>query len=195
MDSARLVRDRWNVTLLEARTPGSRIDARAIVRVRPGCRLALGQRVVIAPGCILEISDEGLADAPGGMLEIGEDTYIGEMSNIRAVGQSRIGKRCLIAQGVTIVGSNYRAEPGRPIQGQGWRTDKLGMEIGDDVWIGAGAAVMAGVRIGDGCIIGANSVVTRDIPAFSIATGVPARIRASRARPQPSVSGDASSVK
>lgn len=52
--------------------------------------------------------------------------------------------------------------------------------IGHDVWIGHGAVVMPGVRIGNGAVIGANSVVTRDVPAFMIAAGVPARTTRSR---------------
>ena len=48
--------------------------------------------------------------------------------------------------------------------------------IGDDVWLGARVIVVAGVEIGDGCIIGASSVVTRSIPAGSIAVGNPARV-------------------
>jgi phosphonate metabolism protein (transferase hexapeptide repeat family) len=49
------------------------------------------------------------------------------------------------------------------------------VEIGHDVWIGHGAVVMPGVRIGNGAVIGANSVVTSDVPAFAIVAGVPAR--------------------
>lgn len=48
--------------------------------------------------------------------------------------------------------------------------------IEDDVWIGAGSVILAGVTIGKGCVIGANSVVTKDIPPYSIATGVPAKV-------------------
>ena len=56
--------------------------------------------------------------------------------------------------------------------------------IGDDVWLGARVMVVAGVEIGDGCIIGASSVVTRSIPAGSIAVGHPARIVGQRGDPK-----------
>ena len=52
--------------------------------------------------------------------------------------------------------------------------------VGQDVWFGAGVRVMKNVTIGDGCVIGAGTVVTKDIPPYSIAVGVPARIVGSR---------------
>lgn len=54
------------------------------------------------------------------------------------------------------------------------------INIADDVWIGAGTVIVAGVTIGKGCVIGSNSVVTRDIPPYSIAAGVPAKVIRSR---------------
>lgn len=52
--------------------------------------------------------------------------------------------------------------------------------IGNDVWIGRRAIIMPGVSIGDGCIIGAGAVVTKDVPPFSVAGGVPAKVIKSR---------------
>jgi phosphonate metabolism protein (transferase hexapeptide repeat family) len=61
---------------------------------------------------------------------------------------------------------------------QGFRERRRGkpVNIGNDVWIGHGAVVMPDVNIGDGAIVGANAVVTRDVPAYSIVAGVPARV-------------------
>jgi len=52
----------------------------------------------------------------------------------------------------------------------------LATKIGSDVWIGANVIIKAGVTIGDGCFIGAGSVVTKDIPPFSVAAGNPCRV-------------------
>lgn len=71
-----------------------------------------------------------------------------------------IGENCRIYQNVSIAGRNGR---GAPI-------------IGNNVFIGAGACILGGVKIGDGASIGANAVVISDVPAFSVAVGIPAKI-------------------
>ncbi len=55
-----------------------------------------------------------------------------------------------------------------------------GVVIEDDVWLGAGVMILDGVRVGTGCVVGAGSVVTKELPPFSVAVGVPARIVANR---------------
>jgi acetyltransferase-like isoleucine patch superfamily enzyme len=67
---------------------------------------------------------------------------------------------------------------------------RFGITIGDDCWIGNRATILDGVRIGRGCVIGAAAVVTRDLPEFSVAVGVPARIvRDRRAAAAPGAGG------
>jgi acetyltransferase-like isoleucine patch superfamily enzyme len=61
-----------------------------------------------------------------------------------------------------------------PIRSQ--PTEELPITIGDDVWLGASAIVLGGVSIGEGSVVGAGSVVTQDLPPYSIARGVPARV-------------------
>ena len=101
-----------------------------------------------------------------------------------------IGKFCMIASEVTFImnGANHLTEAisAYPfaIFGEDWSNAMEGKEhpfkgdtiIENDVWIGYGAVINKGVSIGDGCIIGANSVVTRDIPPYTIAAGAPARV-------------------
>lgn len=93
---------------------------------------------------------------------IGGGLYIPHPYSV-VVGKSRIGNRVTILQNVTI-GTSSRSEISAPI-------------IGDHVFIGAGAAVLGKVKIGDGATIGANSVVLSDVPQNAIAVGAPARAR------------------
>ena len=102
-----------------------------------------------------------------------------------------IGKFCQIASGIKIImnGANHRMNSVTTysfnIMGNGWEkvTPKLtdlpfkgDTVIGNDVWIGQNVTILPGVHIGDGAIIGANSVVTKDIPAYHIAAGNPCKV-------------------
>ena len=87
-----------------------------------------------------------------------------------------IGNYVMIAHNVMIIGVNHAMddrEVPMMLQGEG-KTGPINIE--DDVWIGAGAIILSGVTIGKGSVIGAGSVVTKDIPAYSIAVGNPARV-------------------
>ena len=70
-------------------------------------------------------------------------------------------------------------DPDRSVTEQGWQ-DAGPMEIGRNAWIGMGSIVLPGVRIGEGCVIGAGSVVTRDVEDFTVAAGNPAKAIRSR---------------
>jgi virginiamycin A acetyltransferase len=108
--------------------------------------------------------------------EIHKGVYIGPQCNI---GMCSIGENSLIASGVHIISGNNQhsfSDLNTPIQQQAGTYTKV--FIGKDCWIGNGALVFA--NIGDHSVIGAGSVVTKDIPAYSIAVGNPARIIDSR---------------
>ena len=117
------------------------------------------------------------------------DFHVGDPANIR------IGRNCAINEGVLLlghhqitIGDDVILSAGAMLIDAGLDSAKFGLverpeyEVGeivleDGVWIGAGAIVLAGVRVGRKSIIGAGSVVTRDVPAFSVAVGNPARVR------------------
>lgn len=99
----------------------------------------------------------------------------------------RVGKYCSIAAGATIfLGGNHRVDwistypfnvlfpEGKHIVGH--PATKGDVNIGNDVWIGANAVIMSGVTIGDGAVVGACSVVTKNVPPYAIVAGNPARI-------------------
>lgn len=135
-------------------------------------RVSLGDGVTIAgPSSIVVLDGGGLT---GSQLSIGAGTYVGEFANIRAAGAPiSIGANCLVAQSVTIVGSNHGTRAGLRIVDQPW--EGTGVEIGDDVWIASNCVVVAGARIGSGAVVAANSVVRGEVPENAIMAGSPAR--------------------
>jgi acetyltransferase-like isoleucine patch superfamily enzyme len=109
-----------------------------------------------------------------GQIEIGENTYIGPYTCLSG-DLIKIGKSCLIASQSGLYASNHVFEDtSKPIKEQGFIYK--GIIIEDDCWIGNGVRVLDGVTIGRGSVVGAGAVVTKDIPPYSIAVGVPAKI-------------------
>ncbi|GAB3003120.1 acyltransferase [Amycolatopsis acidiphila] len=103
--------------------------------------------------------------------EIGENCTLNPFSELR--GLVRMGDGVRVGAHTSILGFNHRMEPDEPIYRQGL-THK-GITIGDDVWIGSHVVIVDGVTIGAHSVIGAGSVVTKDVPAWTVAAGNPAR--------------------
>lgn len=111
---------------------------------------------------------------PTAGITIGKNCFLGEYNVIRGQGGVSIGNEVYTGPMVQIVAVNHvYTDPHRPIRKQGITAQ--GIVIEDDVWIGANATIVDGVTVGKGSIIGAGSVVTRDIPPYSIAVGTPAK--------------------
>jgi acetyltransferase-like isoleucine patch superfamily enzyme len=139
-------------------------------------RMRLGDRVHLDRGVDVKAHQQA-------EIEIGSHTYIGPYTCLS--GDSiKIGKDCLIASHSGIYANNHIfADPERPIREQG--NSYRGIVIEDDCWLGSGVRVVDGVTIGQGSIIGAGAVVTKDIPPYSIAVGVPAKVIGQRAPGSP----------
>ena len=117
--------------------------------------------------------------AYGGYITFGDGSSIGPFSLVYGNGGVQIGKNVMIANHCSIVAFNHIFERNDiPMAYQG-RTEK-GIQIGDDVWIGAHANILDGVTIGDGAIIAAGSVVTKDVEPGAIVGGIPAKMIKSR---------------
>ena len=95
--------------------------------------------------------------------EIGPGLQISNFGNIIVNGKARIGKNCTISQGVTVGQANRGRNKGYPV-------------IGDNVYLGPGAKIVGAVTIGNNAAIGANCVVTRDVPENAVVVGVPGRV-------------------
>ncbi|RME75855.1 MAG: acyltransferase [Chloroflexi bacterium] len=113
-------------------------------------------------------------DLPRAGITIGKNCFLGEYNVIRGQGGVHIGNGVYTGPMVQIVAVNHVfSDPHRPIREQGITAQ--GIVIEDDVWIGAGAKILDGVRVGRGSVIGAGAVVTGDIPPYSLAVGAPAK--------------------
>ncbi len=107
-------------------------------------------------------------------VSVGDNVYIGQNSYLD--GDISIGNNVMLASYVSIVGGDHRYDvPGVPIRDTG-REHWKPTHIEEDVWIGHGTIIMNGVSIGKGSVVGAGSIVTKDIPANSIAFGSPAKV-------------------
>jgi acetyltransferase-like isoleucine patch superfamily enzyme len=118
----------------------------------------------------------------GRRLVLGDEVHVGERCCIWAgdsTGRITIGDHALFGPEVFITASNYETRVGDvPVMHQ--RKLEADVVIGRDVWLGARVVVLPGVTVGDGAIVGAASVVSRDLPPNAIAVGAPARIVGSR---------------
>jgi len=126
----------------------------------------IGKRVVIYPGVWI---------MPGKKLIIGDEVDLALDVIITTGGGVEIGDRTLIGYRTQIISSNHNIPlyPGR-IFNAGHAHKKV--RIGSDIWIGANCIILPGITIGEGSIIAAGSIVTKDIPPFSIFGGNPAKL-------------------
>ena len=101
--------------------------------------------------------------------------YSGIGINAKIYGTCHIGRYVMMGTDVTIITRNHRFDrTDIPMMEQGFEEERP-VYIGNDVWIGDRALILPGVHIGDGSIIAAGAVVTKDVPPYSIVAGVPAR--------------------
>lgn len=109
-------------------------------------------------------------------LFIGEGCYIGNRCTFLVGGKMEIGRDVLIASDVAIVSENHSINPEIPIEYKHQELCFEPVKIGDGCWIGEKVIILPGVSIGNKSIIGAGSVVTKDVPEYCIAVGNPAKV-------------------
>jgi acetyltransferase-like isoleucine patch superfamily enzyme len=137
----------------------------------------IGDQVIISRNCVIQ--------GKTGYVHLGRKTDIGCNTMITSASGVSIGAHGLIGGNCYIGGGRYYTERlDIPMMEQGVYSQGE-VIIEDDVWIGAGAVVLDGIHIGKGCIIGAGAVVTKDLPDYAVALGIPARIVGNRRTEEP----------
>jgi acetyltransferase-like isoleucine patch superfamily enzyme len=132
-------------------------------------RLEIGSDSLFEPGVWIT------APAPA-RVRIGSGVFLNLGVMVAAYEYVEIGDHCMLANGCFVSDANHRFDdPDRPVPWQGF-TSKGPTRLGDNVWCGANVVITSGVTVGERCVIGANSVVSSDIPPYSIAAGAPARV-------------------
>ncbi|MFQ4139758.1 acyltransferase [Nodosilinea sp. PGN35] len=159
------------------------------LRNRIFLKFAIRKNVVF--GCNLHVGPGSVIEAPH-HLSIGDNVYVGKNCTIECDGS--IGDHVLIANMVGLIGryDHDYSVVGVPVRQSPWIGDLKydgpgkGLEIvvEDDVWIGYGAILLSGVKVGRGAIVAAGSVVTRDVPPYAIVAGTPAKVLSYRFSPQ-----------
>jgi len=181
------------------RLAGRKVFIAPGVMLRHPRRIQLGDEVILDEGCVLDakggksggirlgsrvfVSRQAHLGCKEGDIAVGDNVSFGPFTIVHSIDGSavRVGNDVMIAAHCYIAGSaSYRHErTDIPMAEQGFEEGQ-GIEIGDDVWIGASTVVLDGARIGRGSIIGAMSLVRGEIPPYSIAFGVPATVRGKR---------------
>lgn len=158
------------------RTDGPLFLGRGLeLQVARGARVEFGRFVWLGDGTKVRCHE--------GRVEIGAKTVLGQECTISAYKHVRIGEQCVIADRAMFIDFDHGVvEVERPIRSQGIYTRDV--EVGSNVWIGYGACILRGVRVGDNSIVGTNSVVTRDVPANAVVAGIPARVIRMREAPR-----------
>jgi lipopolysaccharide O-acetyltransferase len=138
-----------------------------------GRAIVIGARTEIWPQARLEAMNSHLGDV---RIRIGDGVVIQPGIHIGAAVSVQIGDGAMIASRVYITDHDHDfRNPDDPAV-TNRRVIARPVDIGRHVWLGEGVMVLKGVTLGDHCVIGAGSVVTRDVPPYSVAVGVPARI-------------------
>jgi acetyltransferase-like isoleucine patch superfamily enzyme len=150
-------------------SPGTKLE------IGRGATLKLGRWSWIGHGCKIRVHE--------GHCEIGAKTVMGQECTISAFQNVTIGRECILADRVMLIDFDHGVvEVDRPIRAQG--IYKRDVRVGHNVWVGYGACFLRGATVGDNCVIGTNSVITKDVPANAVVAGAPARVLRMRDAPR-----------
>jgi acetyltransferase-like isoleucine patch superfamily enzyme len=157
------------VSILKARRQGFLLGGNSYVHPSVTCNgnVQIGDNCIIRRGVIIDAQK-------GGVIRVGDNSSINPYAVLYGAGGITVGSDTRIATHVVIVSSEHVfADAKRPIRKQGWSAK--GVSIGKDVWIGAHATILDGSCIGDGCVVGAGTIVKGILDPYGVYVGNPAR--------------------
>jgi acetyltransferase-like isoleucine patch superfamily enzyme len=164
----------WRLLLFRLRNPHIVTEGMVFLgkRVELYARRGYGRLVV---GRWVHIGDGNAIRAHEGTLRIGDKCVFGKDNTVNCYLDIEFGEATIVADWVYVCDFDHVfADIHVPIKDQG--IVKSPVRIGPDVWIGTKATVLRGVTVNRGCVVAANAVVNKDLPAYSVAVGVPARV-------------------
>jgi acetyltransferase-like isoleucine patch superfamily enzyme len=151
---------------------GSYLDESVYIHACPG-GVTIGANTLVMHGAVLHVYN--FRHLPHAGIWIGSDSLVGEYTVIRGQGGVKIGNRVYTSPMTQLIAVNHVFDdPTKPFIEQGITAQ--GIIVEDDVWLGSAAVITDGVRVGRGSVVAAGAVVTHDIPPYSVAGGVPARV-------------------
>lgn len=143
-----------------------------MVTVKGRLKITARGKIIIGDNCKIwsHVGTTQISAGPRATIEIGDNTFINAGTIITSRKHIKIGKNCHIANQVIMMDDDFHDV--------GKREEKSGKEaiiIGDNVWVATRVTILKGVSIGEGAVIAAGAVVTKDVPAFTLVGGVPAK--------------------
>jgi acetyltransferase-like isoleucine patch superfamily enzyme len=160
-----------------------RLQTDGICFVAPDVKLEIGRGAVLRLGRWSWIGHGTKIRVHEGECEIGAKTVLGQECTISAFQHVSIGRECIVADRVMLIDFDHGVvEVDRPIRLQG--IYKRDVRVGNNVWVGYGAAFLRGVTVGDNAIVGTYSIIGKDVPANAVVAGVPAKLLRMRDEPE-----------
>ena len=160
-----------------------RLQTDGLCFVGPGVTLEIGPSATLRLGRWCWIGHGTKIRAHEGEVSVGAKSVLGQECTISAFQHVAIGRECVIADRVMLIDFDHGVvEVERPIRVQG--IYKRDVRVGHNCWIGYGACILRGSTVGDNCVIGTNTVVTKALPSNAVAAGAPARVLRSRDAPE-----------
>lgn len=162
------------ITFYKIKRHGIKAGDNNVIKASAGFKITTGGYLEIGKNCVIQEHVFFQLTKPRPKVIIGNDIIVGRGSIITAKSLIKIGDYTIIGPFVQIIDHNHSFRREKLIRDQNAVIEDV--IIGEDVWIGGGAKILCGVNIGRGAVVGANTVVTKDIPPYAVVAGVPAKI-------------------